>query len=34
MEDGSVRTIYEHQLPKFSIGEKVQLVNGAVVTVG
>jgi hypothetical protein len=34
MEDGSLRTIYEHQLPKFSIGEKVQLVNGAVVSVG
>jgi len=34
MEDGSLRTIYEHQLPKFSIGEKVKLVNGAVVSVG
>jgi hypothetical protein len=34
MEDGSLRTIYEHQLPKFSVGEKVQLVNGAVVSVG
>jgi hypothetical protein len=34
MEDGSLRTIYEHQLPKFSIGQKVRLVNGAVVSVG
>lgn len=34
MEDGSVRTIYEHQHPTFSIGEKVQLVNGAVVSMG
>lgn len=34
MEDGSLRTIYEHQHPKFSVGEKVQLVNGAVVSMG
>jgi hypothetical protein len=34
MEDGSLRIIYEHQLPKFSIGQKVRLVNGAVVSVG
>ena len=34
MEDGSVRTIYEHQDPQFSIGQKVQLVNGAVVSMG
>jgi hypothetical protein len=34
MEDGSFRTIFEHQLPKFSIGEKVRLVNGAVISVG
>jgi hypothetical protein len=32
MEDGSVRTIYEHQQPKFSVGEKVQLVNGSVIS--
>ena len=32
MEDGSLRTIYEHQRPKFSVGEKVQLVNGSVVS--
>lgn len=32
MEDGSQRTIYEHQRPKFSVGEKVQLVNGSVVS--
>ena len=34
MEDGSFRTIYEHQHPKFSVGEKVQLVNGAMVSMG
>jgi hypothetical protein len=34
MEDGSLRTIYEHQHPKFSVGEKVQLVNGAMVSMG
>lgn len=32
MEDGSVRTIYEHQPPKFSVGQRVKLVNGAVVS--
>lgn len=32
MEDGSLRTIYEHQRPKFSVGEKVKLVNGSVVS--
>jgi hypothetical protein len=32
MEDGSLRTIYEHQRPKFSIGEKVKLVNGSLVS--
>ena len=34
MEDGSLRTIYEHKFPNFSVGEKVQLVNGAVVSMG
>lgn len=34
MEDGSFRTIYEHQRPPFSIGERVKLVNGSVVTIG
>lgn len=34
MEDGSLRTIYEHQRPPFSIGERVKLVNGSVVTIG
>lgn len=34
MEDGSFRTIYESQRPTFSIGERVRLVNGTVVTVG
>ena len=34
MEDGSFRTIYEHQRPPFSIGERVKLVNGSVITNG
>lgn len=34
MEDGSLRTIYEHQQPQFSVGEKVKLVNGSVVSLG
>ena len=32
MEDGSIRTIYEHQRPAFSVGEKVQLINGSVIS--
>jgi hypothetical protein len=32
MEDGSLRTIYEHQQPKFSVGEKVRLINGSVMS--
>jgi hypothetical protein len=34
MEDGSLRTIYENQRPKFSVGEKVQLINGSLVSMG
>jgi outer membrane lipoprotein SlyB len=34
MEDGTVRTIYENQRPPLSIGERVRLVNGAVVPLG
>jgi len=34
MEDGTVRTIYENQRPPFSIGERVRLINGAVVPLG
>ena len=34
MEDGSFRTIYENQRPPFSIGERVRLINGSVVSVG
>lgn len=34
MEDGTVRTIYENQRPPFRIGERVRLVNGAVIPVG
>lgn len=32
MEDGSLRTIYEHQHPDFAVGERVKLQNGAVVS--
>jgi len=32
MEDGTVRTIYEIQRPRFSIGERVRLVNGSIVS--
>jgi hypothetical protein len=32
MENGSLRTIYEHQPPEFSVGEKVKLINGSVVS--
>ena len=32
MEDGSLRTIYENQRPKFSVGEKVKLINGSLVS--
>ena len=34
MEDGTVRTIHENQRPPFSIGERVRLVNGAVLPQG
>jgi len=34
MEDGTVRTIYENQRPPFRIGERVRLVNGAVIPMG
>lgn len=34
MGDGSVRTILENQRPAFSIGERVQLVNGTVIPLG
>jgi hypothetical protein len=32
MEDGTVRTIYEIQRPHFSIGERVRLVNGSIIS--
>lgn len=32
MEDGTVRTIYEIRRPRFSIGERVRLVNGSIVS--
>lgn len=32
MEDGSIRTIYENQQPKFSVGERVKLENGSVIS--
>lgn len=34
MGDGSMRTILENQRPAFSIGERVQLVNGTVIPLG
>lgn len=34
MGDGSTRTILENQRPAFSIGERVQLVNGTVIPLG
>jgi outer membrane lipoprotein SlyB len=34
MENGTVRTIRENQRPSFSIGERVKLVNGAVIPQG
>lgn len=34
MGDGSVRTILENQRPAFSIGERVQLLNGTVIPLG
>jgi hypothetical protein len=32
MEDGTVRTIYEVQRPRFSVGERVRLINGSIVS--
>jgi hypothetical protein len=34
MSDGTLRTIYETQRPRFSVGERVRLVNGALVSLG
>jgi hypothetical protein len=34
MEDGTVRTIYEVQRPRFSVGERVRLINGSIVSQG
>ncbi len=34
MENGTLRTIHENQRPPFSIGERVKLVNGAVIPLG
>lgn len=34
MGDGSMRTILENQRPAFSVGERVQLVNGTVIPLG
>jgi len=34
MENGTVRTIYESDRPSFSIGERIKLVNGAVIRIG
>lgn len=34
MENGTVRTIYESERPSFNIGERIKLVNGAVIRIG
>ena len=34
MENGTIRTIYEPERPSFSIGERIKLVNGAVIRIG
>jgi len=34
MENGTVRTIYESERPPFDIGERIKLVNGAVIRLG
>ncbi len=34
MEDGTIRTIYEIQRPRFSVGERVRLINGSIVSQG
>jgi len=34
MENGTLRTIHENQRPPFGIGERVKLVNGAVIPLG
>jgi hypothetical protein len=34
MENGTTRTIYEPERPSFSIGERIKLVNGAVIRIG
>lgn len=34
MENGTVRTIYEAERPSFSVGERIKLVNGAVIRIG
>ncbi|MEO8004935.1 MAG: hypothetical protein ABI771_08520 [Betaproteobacteria bacterium] len=34
MENGTVRTIYEAERPTFSVGERIKLVNGAVIRIG
>ena len=34
MENGTTRTIYESGRPSFDIGERIKLVNGAVIRIG
>jgi hypothetical protein len=34
MTDGTVRTIYESQRPRFSVGERVRLINGSLMSMG
>ncbi|MCW5626816.1 MAG: hypothetical protein KIT73_19015 [Burkholderiales bacterium] len=34
MDDGSVRVIQEHLQPSFTVGQRVRLINGLVITLG
>ena len=34
MDDGTTRVIQEHIKPRFSVGQRVRLMNGLVLTIG
>ena len=34
MDDGTTRVIQEHAKPRFSVGQRVRLMNGLVLTLG
>jgi hypothetical protein len=34
MENGTVRTLYETERPEFNVGERIKLVNGAIIRIG